>query len=78
LKVKKYRDFSKIKWLLKKKKITYEQLSKAIDLSIDAINNKLNGYTAMTINEAIKLVEVLNIEPKDFNKYFTGLDEGLA
>ena len=45
-------------------------------ISIDAINNKLNGYTLLNINEMKHMVKLFNMEPVDINKYFIIGGEG--
>lgn len=73
MKIKKYSEFSNLKILMKRRKYSYKKLSDEIGLSIDAINNKLNGYTALNIEEAKRISCILKIHPSDFNRYFTGL-----
>ena len=47
-------------------------LSDELGISIDAINNKLNGYTLLNINEMKHMVTLFNMKPVDINKYFIG------
>jgi transcriptional regulator with XRE-family HTH domain len=73
VKIKKYSEFSNLKMLMKRRKCSYKKLSDEIGISIDAINNKLNGYTALNIDEAKRISCILKIHPSEFNRYFTGL-----
>ena len=65
-----------LKKFLKKKNISYKKLSDELGISIDAINNKLNGYTLLNINEMKHMVKLFNMEPVDINKYFIIGGEG--
>lgn len=42
--------------------ITQMQLAKELGISLQALNQKLNGKTDMSINEAEKIIKVLKIE----------------
>ena len=53
-KERKYTELKRLKKFLKRKNITYNKLSKILDISLDAVNNKLNGYTEMTVIECEK------------------------
>lgn len=42
--------------------ITQTQLAKELGISLQALNQKLNGKTDLSINEAEKIIRVLRIE----------------
>ena len=70
MKKRKYAELRELKKFLKKKNFSYKMLSDELGISIDAINNKLNGYTLLNINEMKHMVTLFNMKPVDINKYF--------
>jgi len=72
LKNKKFEEMKELKGLIRKKNITYRQLAQMMNISLDAVNNKLNGYTALNLSEAEKIINILGINGKDVNRYFFG------
>ncbi len=83
LKKRKYAELRELKKFLKKKNFSYKRLSDELGISIDAINNKLNGYTLLNINEMKSMVTLFNMQPTDIKRFFivgsdnTGNDEKL-
>lgn len=63
-------ELSALKGRLKEEGITYRELSKDIELSLNALNSKINGYTPFTLSEAAKIIERLDIHHDDVVKYF--------
>ena len=53
---KKYEEMTNLKKLIKRKNISYRKLAEDMQMSLNAINNKLNGYTVFNIYEAEKTV----------------------
>ena len=47
-------------------------MAQRMNISLDAFNNKINGYTAINLNEAEKMIGILGIDSKDVNFYFFG------
>lgn len=70
MKSKKYDEFTALKKLIKRKNYSYRKLALESGISLNAINNKLNGYTALNIDEAKKISMILKICPSDFNRFF--------
>lgn len=61
---------SRIKGKMAELGITQAQLAKELGLSLQSLNQKLNGKSDMTINEAEKVIEILKIKnPNDI--FFT-------
>lgn len=60
----------RIKGRIKELKMTQADVAKALDLSTATICQKLNGYRPMTLDEANKIAELLDIGQEDFGKYF--------
>ena len=70
MKKRKYGEMKALKGLIKRKNISYRKLAEEMDMSLDAINNKMNGYTAFNLYEAEKIIEILGIRENEVNKYF--------
>ena len=72
MKCRKYSEMKELKNLIRRKNMSYRRLAGAIGISTDAINNKLNGYTAFNLYEAEKIINILDISAEDINRYFFG------
>jgi transcriptional regulator with XRE-family HTH domain len=70
LKQRKYQELKALKGLMREKAFTYRGLAVEMKVSVNALNNKINGYSAMNAEEIMKLVDILAISPNDVNKYF--------
>ena len=69
-KVRKYEELNCLKGLIREKKYSYKSLSQEMALSVDAINNKLNGYTMLTVYDIVSFMKVLDIDNSQIMKYF--------
>lgn len=65
-----YPEMVELKRFLHKKNITYRELSEMIGISLDAANNKLNGYTDFNKHEMIIIYKALELTPIQFIKVF--------
>lgn len=54
--------YCKLKGLMTEKNITQVQLAKLLGISVSTLNQKLNGKSDFTIQEAKKISEILNKE----------------
>ena len=63
-------ELKELKKLLHRKNISYKRLSKRLNISVDAVNNKLNGYTLFNSIEILKISQFLNIEKGNIFKSF--------
>lgn len=70
MKTRKYVELVKLKGLMREKKMSYRKLSKETKISVDALNNKINGYSLLNTEEIDKIVSVLEISPDNIIKYF--------
>lgn len=70
MKIRKYEVLSALKGKIVEMGENYRSISKKTNLSVNAINNKLNGYSVFDTKEVEILVEVLDINPNDILKYF--------
>lgn len=70
MKNRKYTVLNSLKIKIREEEENYRSLSRKTGISVNALNNKLNGYSTFNIDEVYKLVECLNINPKDIIVYF--------
>ncbi len=70
MKKRRYVELVKLKGLMREKKISYRKLSKETKISVDALNNKINGYSLLNTEEIYKIVDVLEISPENIILYF--------
>ena len=63
-------ELKELKKLLHRKNISYKRLSKRLNISVDAVNNKLNGYTLFNSIEILKNSQFLNRDKGNIFKYF--------
>jgi len=70
MKTKVYNELKALKKKLREEKITYRSLSRDVNISVDALNSKLNGYTDFTRSEIMRIAKCVNINSSDIVKYF--------
>ena len=68
--VKKVMNIQKLKAALVEKGFTQRSLSKEMNVSKNTLNAKINGKTPISIQEATKLAEVLNLSKEEFDTIF--------
>lgn len=66
----KYEILNTLKGKIREENENYRSLSKKTGISVNALNNKLNGYSVFDMKEVSIIVEKLNIEPDEIIKYF--------
>lgn len=60
--------YYKLKGIMAEKQITQKMLADKLDISISTLNFKINGKSNFTLNEAIKISQILGVEiEKIFN-----------
>ena len=69
-KMQKYPVMSALKGRIREENQTYRSLSNETGISVDAINSKLNGYSAINCDDVELLSEALHIQPDEILKYF--------
>lgn len=69
-KVKRYEELKELKGKLRSEGYTYRKLSEATGISVDAINNKLNGYSVLDGDDVELIARALNIEADEIILYF--------
>lgn len=70
MKKKNYEVLNALKGKIREENENYRSLSLKTSISVNALNNKLNGYSVFDTKEVSILIEHLNIDPKDIIKYF--------
>jgi len=70
MKKRKYPELTALKGKLREEKKTYRELSKEVNISLNALNDKLNGYSVLNIDEVNQIVEALGIEKEEMLRYF--------
>ena len=50
---------NKLKGIMREKNVTQQELADKLGVSVQTFNSKINGRTAFTIPEAIKIIELL-------------------
>lgn len=70
MKEKKYKELSKLKGLLREKKISYKHISNLIDMNYTTFSDKINGHSSFTLNETNKLINILEIPSNEIYEYF--------
>ena len=69
-KTKKYTEKIKLKKTLIKKNKSYKALAKILGISVDAVFNKLNGYTSFSTLEIAKISKLFNFSPEQIKDFF--------
>ena len=69
-KVKKYEELSELKGRMRKEGYSYRKLSEETGISVNAINDKLNGYSAMDTDDVELIAKTLGIFPEEIMIYF--------
>lgn len=68
--MKKYRELTELKGLLREKKINYEALAKYLKMSLSALSNKINGKSVFDLVEVGKIVQLMGIDRDNIPIYF--------
>lgn len=63
-------QLNKLKGRIREKGETYRSISEKIGMGASTLNNKLNGYSAFNVDEAIKICNALNIEYVEIPIFF--------
>lgn len=60
----------KLKAAMTEARYTQRNLAKDMKMSVNALNFKINGKTPITIDEAVLLGKLLNLDNEKFNEIF--------
>lgn len=69
-KIKRYEELKALKGKMRSEGFTYRKLSEETGISVDAINNKLNGYSVMDADDVELMAKALNIPANEILLYF--------
>lgn len=53
---------NKLKGIMRENNVTQQELADKLGISVQTFNSKINGRTAFTIPEAMKIIEFLGIK----------------
>ena len=70
MKKRKYEVLNALKGRIREENKNYRSLSKETGISVNALNNKLNGYSVFDMKEVSIVIDKLNIQPNEIIKYF--------
>lgn len=70
MKKRNYEILNALKGKIREENKNYRSLSKETGISVNALNNKLNGYSVFDMKEVSVMVEKLNIKPNEIIRYF--------
>ena len=65
-------NYAKLKGVLVEKGRTYADVAKALNISISAVSNKMNGHSTFDVSEAILLSNWLDLDTKTKIEIFFG------
>lgn len=69
-KTKRYEELNELKGKMRSEGYTYRKLSEETGISVDAINNKLNGYSILDVDDVELIAKALNIKADEIILYF--------
>lgn len=58
------------KKFLHKKNVSYRECAEMINISLDALHNKVNGYTEFRPTEIKALADIFKFSPEEIYKFF--------
>lgn len=67
-------NYRKLLGRMRERGITQIELAKSLNISAQALNNKLNGRSVFTQREIFASCDALGIEPTDIPQYFFTLE----
>lgn len=68
--MKRYEELNALKGKLREEGISYRVLSNDVNISLNALNAKLNGDSIFNTDEVERVAKRSNIPPEDYIKYF--------
>lgn len=70
MKLRRYPVLWELKAKIKESKMTYVKISKIANISVEALNNKINGYSLFNTKEIEILAEILEINQIEIVRIF--------
>lgn len=71
-----YAEKKRFKRFFQRRCMSYTKLSELLNISVDALNNKLNGYTSFTTNDVAKIVIYFDLTSDEVIDFFLNEDRG--
>lgn len=71
-----YAEKKRLKRFFQRRCMSYSRLSELLNISVDALNNKLNGYTSFTSNDVAKIVIYFDLTADEVIEFFLNEDRG--
>lgn len=71
-----YAEKRRLKKFFQKRCMSYARLSELLNISVDALNNKLNGYTSFTTNDIAKIIIFFDLTADEVIDFFLNEDRG--
>lgn len=69
-KVRKHPELVALKGLIREKKTTYRELAADLEIGLNTLSDKINGFYPFNGVEMEKIASILDIDPKDVAKFF--------
>jgi len=69
-KKRKYPELTALKGRIREKKTSYRKLAIELNIAVNTLSDKINGFYPVTGPEIERLATVLDISPKDIAIYF--------
>lgn len=66
----KYGEMKNLKKFFRRKNISYRELADILGIGLDTVNNKLNGYTPMTVSEMNTIIYELDMKTREVFECF--------
>lgn len=66
----KYPELVALKGLIREKKTSYRELAAGLEIGVNTLSNKINGFYPFNGVEMENLATILDIDPKDVAKFF--------
>lgn len=70
MKVRKYPELNKLKGRFRELGLSYRKVSSATDIPLNRLNDKVNGYSQVGLEEALSICEVADIAIEDIPIFF--------
>ena len=69
-KKRKYDELNALKGRIREMGMTYRSMAAEMNMGVNTLSNKINGFQAFTMAEAGQICELLDITPADMARFF--------
>lgn len=70
MKIRKFPELVKVKGRIREKGLSYRELSRIMGIGVNTLNDKLNGYSSIYLDEAVTICENLDISLSEIPIFF--------